>query len=161
MLVIVIVGAAVGVLVTVIVGAAVGVLDSVVVLDSVAGTVIAPALMPRMAVVAAVIVPMTVMVRMTAPAVVLLAQAADMLGILAALCHLLDHVGLHAIAAHGEHRAAQELVHARVAAQRADQPKIWKSRPASMRSATNMGSIASEVERNTATSVPSVTTRPA
>ena len=121
MLVTVIVGAAVGVLVTVIVGAAVGVLDSVVVLGSVAGTVIAPALMPRMAVVAAVIVPMTVMVRMTAPAVVLLAQAADMLGILAALCHLLDHVGLHAIAAHGEHRAAQELVHARVAAQRADQ----------------------------------------
>ena len=40
-------------------------------------------------------------------------------------------------------------------------PSTRNSNPASTRSATNMGSISSDVERNTATSVPSVTTRPA
>ena len=69
---------------------------------------------------AAMIVLTRMMVLVTAPAVVLLAQAADVSGILAALGHLVHHIGLDAVAAHREHCTAQRLVDARVLTQCAD-----------------------------------------
>ncbi len=66
------------------------------------------------------IVPVHMHVLMAATAMVLLAQPADVLRGLPALGHLVDHIGLHSVATHGEHGAAQERVHTGVLAQRAD-----------------------------------------
>ena len=43
-----------------------------------------------------------------------------MLDVLASLRHLLDDIGLHAVAPHPQHRSTQQGVHARVMPQSAD-----------------------------------------
>ena len=73
-----------------------------------------------MAVRMAVLVSMRMCVIVAAAAMILFAQTANVLGSLPALGHLIHHIGLHAIAANGEHRATQERVHASIPAQRAD-----------------------------------------